>query len=280
MSDVWFGTKANMQWVPAPATDIDATKQGYGVTTPFLSGGVYVRRSKTAAKRYAFSWNLKPREEIQPILDYADGVYGDGFIYYLDPFAMDRNVLPSYWASPFLNCYDGPLIVDGVRPELVTAASIINGYPLESARYYLYSNSVVPKLYVPVPPGYTAHIGAHGAVESGSANVHLTYGGSDHNLTLLSVASSTRTNATVSGTSYSGFELSFSSGTSGILRLDGIIVQVLPSGAVSPPGGFISGQGSSGLSFQSQPVVSQYSAALDKVGVSAELIETEAWTWR
>ena len=87
------------------------------------------------------------------------------------------------------------------------------------------------------------------------------------------------TNATFSGNSFIGITLTLRSASAGKLQLSGLMVQVLPDGAVSPVGGFISGQGTSGMSFTSQPAVTQYSAVMDRVGVSADLVETEAWTW-
>lgn len=286
MSNVWFGTKGYMQWVPAPAVDIPAGKQGYSANAAFLSGGAYSRRSKAAAKRFTLSWNMRHREDIQPVLDYADGIYGDGYIYYSNPFAIDRNALPAYWASPFINYYDGPLVVDGVRPDIINNNSAVNGYPVESAVYTLTSTSRVPSIYVPIPPGYTAHVGAHADVNSGSAFVRVTpevsavSSGTPVNLTLLSRSTTTRTNAMFEGDSYQGITVTMGSSSSGSLVVHGIIVQVLPNGAVPLSGGFVSGQGQSGMSFANHPSVSEYSAALDRVGVSVEMIETEAWAWQ
>lgn len=283
---VWFGTKEKMQWVPAPAVDIQAGKAGYQAQASFINGGAWVRRSKTAAKSYNFSWNMRKYDDIQPILDYADGVYGNGFLYYVDPFTNSRNVLPSYWASPFQNYYDGPVIIDDTRPALVNNGTSTNGYPVESAQYKVTSTSKVPSIFVPIPEGYTLYLGAHGSLQSGNATVTVTpvisalANGTTVNLTLLTPASTTRTNYTLSySAGYIGATISFKSTSTGIVQLDGLIAQVLPDGAVAPSGGFVSGQGTSGMSFVSQPSVSQYSAALDRVGVSANLIETEAWTW-
>jgi hypothetical protein len=285
MSEVWFGTKDHMQWIPAPAVNVSAGKQGHQSQVVFTNGGAFVRRSKTSHKRYNFAWNMKNFEEIQPVLDYADGVYGNGYIYYSNPFNIGRNALPAYWASPFMNYYDGPVIVDSVRPTLVSSGSV-NGYPVESAQYSLTSSSRVPSIFIPIPPNHTAYVGAHGQLASGSATVRvipeISATGSDTpvDLTLLTTATSDRTNATFSGNSYIGITLTMRSASTGSLILSGLMVQVLPDGAVIESGGFISGQGQSGLAFASQPVVSEYSAALDRVGVSAEMVETEAWSWR
>lgn len=281
---VWFGTKGAMQWIPAPAVNMGMGKNGFAARADFLNGGSWTRRSKTSAKSYSLSWNLASRGDLQPVMDFADGLYGSGPVYFSDPFAMDRNILPAWCAAPYMNAYDGPWLAGGVRPTLQSNGGSTNGYPVESAIYVLNSVSPTQEVFVPVPPGYTAYIGAHGSVVSGNPVVTLTSystsaGGPATNLTLLS-STAAPTNATVSGDTYLGFSLKLGATSAGTLKLDGIIAQVLPNGAVSPSGGFISGQGSSGMSFTSQPVLTGYNAVMDKVGVTAELVETEAWTWQ
>jgi len=282
---VWFGTKHSMRWIDCPAVDIAAGKQGWQSQAGFLNGGAWVRRSKVAAKRYNMSWNMRNYEDIRPILDYADGVYGDGYLYYVDPFA--ENVLPSYWAAPFQNYYDGPALVDDTRPMLITNPSSTNGYPIESVQYTVTSTSKVPSIFIPIPDDHTVYIGAHGAVQSGNATVTVTpvvsaiANGTTVNLTLLTAASTTRTNYTLSHTAgYIGVIISLKSTSTGVIQLDGLIAQLQPDRSAATTGGFISGQGSSGLEFAEQPSLAQYSAALDLVSVSANLIETEAWKWQ
>lgn len=279
MGQVWFGTKEYMQWIADPNVDVSAGKSGWSASGNFMSGGAWVRRSKTAARTFNFNWSPKKRSRLQPILDYADGMYGPGPFYYVNPFAMNTNMLPAYWAAPFMNCYDGPLLVDGNRPALVTSP-VVNGYPLESAVYTVNTTSVVPSLYLPIPPGHRAYVGAHGAGLTGTVAVTVTQHtattvGGPTSLTWLS----TTDNPTnfISNTTTTGITISFRATANGTMRLDGLVVQMLPSGSVSPVGGFISGQGTAGLSFLEQPSVSEYSAALDMIGVSAEMIETESW---
>lgn len=287
MSEIWFGTKGYMQWITAPAVDVPATKSGFATGGGFLGGGAWVRRSKTSAKRFTFSWNMKNRDQIQPILDYADGIYGNGFLYYCNPFVMGRNALPSYWASPAMNYYDGPLVVDGVRPELVVNNDTANGYPLESAVYTVTSTSNVPSIFIPMPPGYRLHIGAHGSVISGNATVTATpeisavSSGTRTNLVLMSRSNAQRTNRIYEPTDgLIGVTLSLASTSTGRIQLDGLMAQLVPAGTPISSGPFYSGLGQSGMEFVDQPSVSEYSAALDRVGVSAELVETEAWRWR
>lgn len=286
-NSVWFGTKEHMRWIPAPAVDVQASKAGYQAQASFISGGAWVRRSKASAKTYSMSWNMRNFGDVRPVLDYADGVYGNGHIYYVDPFIMTNNVLPSYWATPALNYYDGPVIVNDTRPVLINNNASVNGYPVESAQYTVTSTGKRPSIFLPIPEDHTIYIGAHGSLQSGNASVTVTpvisaiANGTTTNLSLLSKTTTSRTNYTLSNSSgYIGVTLSFGSTSTGVVQLDGLIARIYPDGALPSSGGFISGQGSSGLSFVSQPSVSQYSAALDRVGVSVDLIETEAWTWQ
>lgn len=282
---IYFGTKNYMQWVADYKVDVDAGKGGWSARADFQNGGAWVRRSKAAAKEYTLSWNMRPREDVQPILDYADGLYGDGYIYFTNPLWMDKNVLPAYWAQPYINYYDGPVVVGGVRPVLVNQNTSTNGYPVEAAVYTLTSTSVSPTIFIPIPTGYTAHVGAHGSVNSGAAGVRVTpeisaiASGTPVDLTLLPVSTTQRTNATFSGDTNLGITISLRSASSGTLLLNGLIVQVLPNGQTPAPGGFISGQGQSGMQFVEQPKVSEYSAAFGLIGATAKLVETEAWSF-
>lgn len=281
---VWFGTRDYMQWIPAPLTDVPAGRENWSAAASFTNGGAWVRQSKAGAKKYEFSWNLLKRADIQPLVDYHDGIYGDGFLYYSNPMWWDWNLAPAYLASPFINAYDGPWIFDGVRPELITNSEVENGYPLESAEYTVTSDSTCPEIYIPVPPGYTAHVGVHGEVTSGDASVEITKyatvaGGPTSDLTLLDKGS-TRVNDSTEGNTYRGLGLKLTSASTGTIRLDGVIVLILKDGRTPQTGAFRSGQGQSGMKFSERPEVSEYNAALDFVGVSANLVETEAWTWR
>jgi hypothetical protein len=285
--EVWFGTKEHSLWVAAPAVDVEASKQGFASQAAFIGGGAWVRRSKTAARTYSMSWNMRTQDEVQPILDFADGIYGNGFIYYSDPFTAGRNAFPPYWAAPHMNYYDGPAIVDNVRPTLIDNGASVNGYPVEAAQYTITSTSKVPSIFIPIPIGYTIHIGAHGALQSGNATVTATpvvsalANGTTVNLTLLTTASTTRTNYSLARTTgVIGVTVSLKSTSTGVIQLGGLIAQVLPDGQSPVAGGFISGQGASGMQFSAQPSLSQYSAHFDRVGVNANLVETEAWTWQ
>ena len=92
---------------------------------------------------------------------------------------------------------------------------------------------------------------------------------------MLSTSDSQRTNVSVDGPS----TLSVSIVGTNDVQVNGMIAQVLPRGETPEPGGFISGQGHSGLRLNGDPLVTQYSVSLPnaQIGVSAEFIETGAW---
>lgn len=273
MGDIWFGTKEHSQWVQCPSIDMSAGKVGWEVVSKFLNGGNYVRRSTAAAKQYGMEWGLKSRDTIRPILDYADFMYGPGDIFFCDPFAMDKNALPTYWAAPYVNAIDGPLTTS-TRPALTDLGASTNGYPTRRGGI-----TGTRSIYIPIPPGYTAHVGVHSAVAmGGSIRVYTTISGvrqpSPTTLTPLTTATSTRFNYTSAvSVANRGIEIE----NVGDVSYDGMIVQILPTGVTPATGGFISGQGHSGLQFAGQPEYWEYSSGLDKVRAKATLVEVGAW---
>jgi len=100
---IWFGIPGvKMQWCPAPAAGATASNVGYVETMAFENGGAAVARSKQTRKQYAFNFNApsKDLDGISTYTKYASGFYGDGLIYFADPFAFETNLFPPAWASP------------------------------------------------------------------------------------------------------------------------------------------------------------------------------------
>jgi len=276
----YMGTRAKMLEMRAPSVNMPSSKQGYFNKVDYLNGGSSIRRSTAAHKNYTMSWNSISRDEARVITDIADGVYGHGPLYIHDPIAADRNVLPQWWATPSQGLYDGLVLNDAERGESVlTPANNLN-FPAESVRYVVDSGRT-RRVWVPIPAGHTAHVGAFGFDGTGGTvvatpTVDALSSGAPVTLTLMDVTDDSRFNETFDASLYNGVELSL--GGAGTLTLSGIMVQVLETGVTPEIGGFISGQGNSGLQFAAQPAYTPYSAALDKVGVVAELTEYYGWT--
>jgi hypothetical protein len=276
---MWFGTMGNMAWVPCPSVESSFLRKKWSSSTEYLNGGAFVRNSVTDHRTYRLVWGIDTRENIRKVTDFASGIYGNDLIYFCDPFAMDTNVLPASWAFPALGAQDGP-ILDGTytRPTLTPTSANGNGYPTQSAAYTI-SGTPTSKLWIPIPPGYTLHVGAHGSASGGLVRMTPTTGvgveGTTVSLTLLSESTTTRTNYSLSSAVANGAYIRL--GGTGSLILSGIIAQLLPTGDAATLGGYISGQGHSGCRFDGSPEEDFYSAALDQVALSANLIEVGAW---
>ena len=276
----YMGTRDQMLEVRAPSVNMPSSKSGYFNKVDFLNGGTSIRRSTAAHKLYTMTWNSMDRDEARKILDLADGVYGTGPLYVHDPIAADRNVLPQWWATPSIGGRDGLPLNNGGRGELVTTPANSLLFPHDSITYTVESGQT-RRVWVPIPTGYTAWVGAYGADGTGGTmvatpTVSAVTDGTPVTLTLLDVTDDTRFTNSFASSSHDGVTLSL--GGAGTVTLSAIMVQVLETGVTPETGGFISGQGNSGLQFISQPAYTPYSAALDKVGVVAELTEYYGWT--
>jgi hypothetical protein len=282
MDCFYIGTKQKMFAVRPPSVNMPSEKQGFSNQIQFLNGGTSIRRSVAGHKRYVLTWNSVERDDARIILDLADGIYGNGEIYFHDPFSSDRNVLPQWWASPSQGGYDGLPLNAGARGSLYPTPPNSLNFPLESIQYTVTPNAS-RRVWIPIPPGYTAHVGAYGQNGTGGTlEVQPTkdgFGtGAPTVLTLMDVSNNARFNSSFNYSSnYDGIELYL--GGDGTVFLTAMMVQVLPTGVTPEAGGFISGQGNSGLSFVTQPTYTPYSAAFTRAGLAAELVETGGWSF-
>jgi hypothetical protein len=278
---MWFGTRAFMRWVKAPTVGMPSSRLGRIDKSDYLNGGSFTHQSTTSHREYQLTWEAAKRSEIRPIMDYQDKLFGDGAIYWCDPVAMEENLLPQWLASPFQGVDDGPILTGTeVRgTELATTANTL-GYPIRSITYTVAADSPVLEVWVPVPPGYTIWVGAHGQDRSGGKVVATpttgpTTTGTPVDLALLPATSETRVNQSFSGDTYSGVLLSL--GGVGTVTLSGLMVQVFPNGITPATGDFVSGQGHSGCSFSDWSSYTPYSSALDINGLVVNMTETEGW---
>ena len=276
---MWFGTREYMGYIPCPDTGADFTSVGWSSgVIQYLSGGAYIRNSATSHREYNMSWNMASRENLQPLFDYAAGVYGAAPYFFIDPMAADQNVLPEWWAAPRMVLTDAPYLVGETLPTVLPTPANSFGYP-GGVLYEVGGSDVSNTLYLPIPPGTTLHIGVHG-LGSSTANIRMTpvVGGglgTPVDLGMLGVGSSTRFSDTMVSSTASGVEISVN-GT-GSLGLYGMIAQILPTGVVPESGGFIGGQGHSGVTFNGKPTRMAYSSALNLMGAAVTMVETEGW---
>ena len=268
---IWFGTAERFTQVNCPAYNARTSHEGWDSSGTFLNGGAYVKSSPTAHMVYEFDWNLAAHEDIRAIVDYASKVYGEGPVYFYLPGVMNTNALPEYWASPVLGLRGEAWLKGATNTEMDTPTAFRSTHdlPLKGVRSVVTSATTLGSF--PVPAGMTAILTVWGRRVSGTGA--LTLAGATVNLT----TTNARVRATVLGTTGTTMmAVSFGAGT---FEIFGLVLQVIPTAQVNliVDGAWVSGRGHSGCRFESRPSVNTYSAALDKYGASARLIEAGAW---
>lgn len=279
---VYFGTKERMTWLRAPDANYDGSRVGWdGNVTQYLNGGVSVRRSTLAHRTYNLSWNMMSRDEIRSIMDYADGVYGTGAIYYLDPFAMDKNLLPQHWAVPSLALDDPYILVgSGLIVRGTYATGTVDGFP--TSNVIISGNGDGPGLYIPIPPGYTAWFGIYGDAQAEGPISVTPDNGAVSFPAVQNPEDAPLLPNSWKGNETSGITLNVGTGNKTVQgNVVGMMLRIYPDNvdATQPrvASQFASGQGHGGLQFAAQPSLTQYSQAMDKASLTANLIESEAW---
>ena len=276
----YFGTEEQMAWVPAPKTGMTANSVKWRASGLLLNGGAFARSSTASHLEYNMAWPVMSREESYSLIDYFNGVYGEGPFYFIDPMAAAYNVLPNWMAAPRLQTVDAPSMVSGVTPNPGGWVPTNYFYPGPTAIYSLAAAQVGKQFIFPVPPGYTFRFGWHGTA-TGTARVQV----SGATTLAISPISSTGSFIRVSdsvvrdATGFVGVQL-IGGASGGTLTLRGMTAVILPTSTPDPSGNFVSGRGNSGVLLRDDPQVTAYSAVLNNtaVGVAANFIETGAWT--
>jgi hypothetical protein len=147
--------------------------------------------------------------------------------------------------------------------------------PTQSVTYTLTGDTEFKEVWVPVPDGYTFHVGGLYA-RTGTANVKVTTDSQavtelvpDMNPAVHVIP------ATAIANTGGGVTLSLTG--VGTITLVGLMGQVLPDGRVPTMNTFASGQGTSGSRFVGDPSINGYSAVRDHMALSVRLKETGAW---
>lgn len=179
---LWFGTLDRMEWLPTPNRGADVSPEGWNAGGGLLSGGAYQLGSFNSAKNYSFEWpSSSSRQAAQLMKSYADGSYGRGLIYFIDPLTYNTNVLPALWADPSMAvASESNTLVPGVTPTSTpTSASASLRLPVQSAFYNLNLTGVTGpetlddsnSVFIPIPEGYSMLLGAFYSA-TGSAGVY------------------------------------------------------------------------------------------------------------
>lgn len=282
---IYFGTQEYMTFVPCPLRDMTRGLNGWNENGTFLGGGGYSESSRAGHRIYNMAWPKKGHEDLYELHAFANGDFGRGNIYFVDPFASSTNVMPQAWSSPWQACEDGGPNLAGLgedEPALISTPSNTQGYPINAAQYTLAGTEGTLNVWIPIPPGYTLYVGAHGSA-TGSAGVAVNTSAftdpfadafsSGTGLTLLGANTTTLTNHTVAGPG--GATISI--GGTGTLDLYAVVAFLLPTGTTAPTGKWRPGEGHSGCKFVGFPTDTAYSAPLDLRATTAVLKEVGSW---
>lgn len=178
---LWFGTLEWMQWMPTPISGGDMSPESWTSEGTLVNGGGYSLNSWGSHKTYTFEWpESSSREVAMKMKSYADGTYGRGLIYFLDPLSYDKNILPARIADPSMACgNEGGSMVYGLDPSPVfTSGWQTHELPVYGAQYSLNSipegfRGVEDATFVPIPEGFTLYLGAF-YTYSGSGGIFIS----------------------------------------------------------------------------------------------------------
>lgn len=166
-AQMWFGTLERMRWVDAPQPGADMSPLGWNANGTLLNGGGYSANSWGSHGQFQFSWSGGfAQSAAQMMQAYSDGSYGRGLIYFINPLAYHRNILPKHWADPSMGLnYEAPSLRHGVIPTSTpTVDPDQNDLPVTTTVYDLTSVDAgypgdADSLFIPVPPGMTLLLG-------------------------------------------------------------------------------------------------------------------------
>jgi hypothetical protein len=287
---IYFGNAEKQVWINAPRSGLKASSEAFINEQRLLNGRTFIRRTKSSHRRFNPSWLGSMNEQaiedsLMTIKDFADGVYGDGPFYWIDPFASSSNIMPPNWAAPSLTQFEWSDIWDFQPIELSDTPSNNLNYPSKSLHFDIADTGAAgstKKLRLIIPNGYSLNFGWHGLVEAGTCGVrvdrYLRSTGAIESITpsVISVTSSNRTNASISGSKYSMVDIYLYKGaTAADFTVSGMIAQILKDGLTVESGGFITGRGTTGIEFASGVDIDYYSSAINKgqMGLSVEWAE-------
>nr|DAW17422.1 MAG TPA: hypothetical protein [Caudoviricetes sp.] len=300
MSSVYFGNATKQTWIKAPRTGMTGSSANWSAQGVLLSGKAYVKRSTASHRRFDMSW-LGPKNDsdsekaLQTIKNFADGVYGPGPFFWVDPFAIDQNLFSPAWATSFLSVNSDweTIFSDSsvMNKTTVTTASLSGtignntyDYPLFTAQFSNTTTALIQSnsFTFYIPDGYTLWLGAHGSTTASGGVFAKPYNaagvaGTVVPLTMLGVNTSTRVNTSISSATAKKVEVYLAKTTTSTctINLTGLIAQLLPTGTSLTTGNFIAGSGTTGLEFASVPTMEYYSSNINngQIGMSVTFVE-------
>jgi len=215
-SQMWFGIPGvKLQWVPCPSITSTIARNRYLERMQFENGGGDARRSPAYQMQYDINVS-GPAHEVEGIdafNKFAQGFYGNEYVYAAYPTAFETNLFAAAWASPGL-IEQGWANIATTAPTFSNTSANSYLQPRRTATFNITDdpNAYTKKQTIIIPPTHTLYVGAS-AVLTGNAVIRvvptLTSGvlGTAVDLTTLSHSANTRMNASFSGATYSSVDV-------------------------------------------------------------------------
>jgi len=309
MNKIWFGNERLFQWAPCPLAGLTVKNSVYTEGFVKQNGGLVRTRSPRYSKVYnmTFSGLTHEVDGINVYNKYASGVYAVdptgsgtsynrrlGKVYFADPYAFETNLFSAEWAAPGLGALGWTPVSSSVSSFLYTNPPYnqphVQGLIIvdSASGATPTSDASMPYIIIPIPPTHTLHLGARGAVSSGAPVIRVEKYSSSavpgtptatSDLTLISPASSTKLNATVSGASYAYAKIFFTRTSASFAQINvlSMLAQLWPTG-VTPllTGDWYPGEGNKGLRFADDGTVEDYRYMYPpRKGISTTLEEAD-----
>lgn len=296
IKQMWFGTREKMGWIELPQTGADVSPARRTSGETLIVGGAFQRNSFDAHKTYQFVWpDSSSRQLASTLQGYANGTYGRGLLYFLDPMYYETNLLPRRIADPSMALdYEAPSLVSGVLPRSTPTPANSNNLPVQTAVYDLPANyraSDADYTWIPIPEGMTLLLGAF-YTSSGNATAGwvVKSGSTKTLLPKVSLSASTIiTNFFPHDPAIGGVSLGIdvvTPGASAVVSPVAAVARFIRNGDIASldpsilSGPWMSGEGHSGARFSGNggPTLVNYSG-IDggQVGMSASFVEVGAW---
>jgi hypothetical protein len=313
---IWFGNKEYATWIPSPDQGMTRSREGRAFSFRPDNGGQVVDRTFAHANTFGMDFSTQSGATLSAIRagtwvlhDFASGLHGDGYLYFMDPMTAGANLLGPQWASPALIGMGWKNMV-GVEPTITTEPleNRVRNLPMRSANWTLdtstFSDEVGERreFTLLIPPTHRLWMGAIGDTSNAAAGVIVTGTRSqgigvisDRNVPLTNESALTGLLPFTDMTIYNyigdptdvradyvtitlGRPNSLS-GTNVDLRIRAIYAQILPNGVAPSAYDFTAGRGTSGCQFNGDAIPEEYVMA-DRtlVSISATLEETEQWS--
>lgn len=298
-NNLYFGTEQRMVWFPTPNRGADVSAEGWADGGSLLNGGGYQLNSFNSARNYIFEWpSSSSRQVAQLMKSYADGTYGRGLIYFIDPLIYDTNVFPAMWADPSMGLgYEGSSLVYGVDPiALPTSGWEQNQLPVTSAYYDLSTiddgwRGKEEAVFIPIPEGHYLVLGAI-YTSTGTGGVFFRYQNSSGALGAIGPLPGIAANAATihnvplaHGPQVSGVwvYVGKSAAGSASVTLTALSARVIDPSRFKPSdmeGPWIGGQGHSGCRFIGKPTyINNTGVNGGQVGFAASFREVGSWVY-